>query len=190
MFMPNATLTTPQTAEATSHNQDVLNDLVNLGHRLAKLVVEQAEAKILPAVEATKAFDRVALCIRRCMWLVGKLAKPLKTVDHTAARKRIIRVVEDSIHRNADVSEAESLHEELKDRLDTQDLEDEIDDRPVEDIIADIIRDLGVAAYPGSQPWKRRSPDDLAALRARAAQPVPPPRRDEPPRWPPTSNTS
>jgi hypothetical protein len=171
--MSTAPLTTP-TAETTSPQQDMLNDLAALGHRLARLVVEQAEALVIPAVKAATAFDRVTRSIRRCLWLASKVAEPIKTIDRIAARKQIIRKVEDTIQRHADhPDDAESLHEELMDRLDTPDLEDEIRGRPLGDIIDDIIRDLGLAAAPGSHPWKRRTPDDLAELHARAAQPVP-----------------
>ena len=36
-------------------------------------------------------------------------------------------------------------------------------------IIADICRDLGLGAMPGTHPWMRRRPADVAALFARAA---------------------
>jgi hypothetical protein len=61
------------------------------------------------------------------------------------------------------------------DRLDGPDLDGFDLDRPVADLIADICRDLGLAAAPGTHPWKRRTPDDIAILCARAAAPRPPP---------------
>ena len=165
---------TAQSADAASQTQDVFNDLVKLGHRLARVVVDQAEATTIPAIPASKAFNGVTLSIRRCAWLAHKLAQPVKTVDRVAARKRIIRKVEDAIQRHdEDGEDAETLNEELMDRLDTLDLEDEIDLRPVEDIITDILRDLGLASVPGNHPWKRRTPADLAELCARAARQAP-----------------
>jgi hypothetical protein len=177
--MSTAPLATP-IAEATSHQQDVMNDLVDLGHRLVKLAVVQAEANTITIAEASKAYDRTTRNIRRCVLLFHKLAEPIPATNRVAARKRIIRAVEDAIQRETDTPDSESLHGELLDRLDTLDLEDEIGDRPVEDIIADIIRDLGLAARAGSHPWKRRTPQDVADLTARAAQPVPSPRAAAP----------
>ena len=180
--MTFAPLSPTQATDATAENQAVLNDVVKLGHRLTRLVVEQAEAGTLPATEATKGFERTSRDIRRCAWLVRKLAEPLKTTPRVAARKRLIREVEDTIQRHAeDPDAAEMLHEELMDRLDTLDLEDEIDERPIQDIITDIIRDLGLAHIPGTHPWKRRTPEDLAILYAQAAQKPPPIPRPIPP---------
>jgi hypothetical protein len=162
-------ITTPPPA-TTSHQQDMLNDLANLGHRLARLVVEQAEAGTIPALKASVAFDNVTRSIRRCLWLAHELAKPAKTTNRIAARKRILRQVEDAIQRNTEDDAAEVLHEELRDRLDSPDLDDEIGARPIDDIIADIVRDLGLASTMGITPWKRRTPADLEILSAHAAQ--------------------
>ena len=97
--------------------------------------------------------------------------------DRTAARKRILRAVEDTLgrqdyddsYRNCDPTEA--LHAELLDRMDAPDLDRDIESRPIDDIIKDILRDLGLAALPGTRPWKRRTPADIALLNARAAAP-------------------
>jgi hypothetical protein len=87
----------------------------------------------------------------------------------TPRRRRIIRDVEDTIQRTTGPAEAETLHAELLDRLDAPDLDDDIENRPIGDVIADICRDLGLAALPGTHPWKRRTTEDLATLCARAA---------------------
>jgi hypothetical protein len=165
--------TTAPAADGPSHHQDVLNDLIDLGNELARLVVDQAKANTLQAADAAIAFDRVARSVRRCIALARKLAEPPQTADRTAVRKRIIRAVEDTIQRHAEASEAETLHQELLERLDAPELEDEIGDRPVDEIIADIVRDLGLAALPGTHPWKRRTPEDIALLCTRAKQQVP-----------------
>jgi hypothetical protein len=83
-----------------------------------------------------------------------------------AARRRIVREVEDAIQRTVGDAEAAILHADLIDRLDGPDLDDDIDTRPIADIIADICRDLGLAAMPGTHPWKRRTAADVAALGA------------------------
>jgi uncharacterized membrane protein YccC len=121
-------------ADRTAHLQDVLNDFVDFGHRLIRLVVEQAEAGEMPVEKATKAYDRVTRSVRRSIMLIHKLAEPIKTVDRVAARKRIIRVIEDNIQRHAEESEAETLHREFLERLDTPDWEDDLGERPVDEI--------------------------------------------------------
>ena len=93
-----------------------------------------------------------------------------------SARKQIIREVEDTIHREAHGSkaEAEALHAELYERLDTLDLDDDLDTMPIADLIAALRRDLGIAAHitsRGISPWKRRRPADVRDLCARAARP-------------------
>ena len=166
--MTAAPLATAPTVETTSRHQDVLNRFIDFGDRLVQLAVEQAEATTLPVEKAAASYDRVTRSVRKSIWLVRKLSEPPK--DRTAARKRIIRTVEDAIQCHAEPSDAESLQEELLDRLDAPDLDDDIDNRPVADIITDIIRDLGLAHIPGTHPWKRRTPPELAELNARAAQ--------------------
>jgi hypothetical protein len=167
-------VTAPQTCAAdTTPHQAVLNRFVDFGDRLVRLTVERAEAATFPVDKAAAAYDRVTRSVRKSIWLVRKLAEPAKSVDRIAARKQIIRTVEDAIQRHAEADPSETLHEELLDRLDTSELEDEIGNRPVEDIIADILRDLGLAAIPGTQPWKRRTPADLTELHARAARDTP-----------------
>ena len=152
----------------------MLLNLVDLGHRLAQLVVAQAESGAIPAAKASTAFDGVTRSIRRCAWLAHHLTDQAKTIDRVVARKQIIRTVEDTIQRHAEEPEADTLREELMDRLDTPDLEDEIGNRPIDEIIIDIVRDLGLAAAAGNHPWQRRTPEDVAILCARAAQPIPP----------------
>ena len=177
----NAEVAADGTAEDTAYYRRVLHELIDLGADMARLVhrqaSEQAEAGVLgvgpDAADLTHAFDRVARGIRRTVALAHKLSEPARpsaAAPRTAARRRIIREVEDAIQRSVDEDEAEGLEAELSERIDSPDLEDDIDGRPVADIIADICRDLGIAASPGSHPWKRRTPDDVAALCARAAR--------------------
>jgi hypothetical protein len=162
--------TAPEIADLTPH-QAVLNRAIDFGDRLMRLTVEQAEAATLPVEKAAAAYDRVTRSIRKSIWLVGKLAAPAHT--RIAARKQIIRDVEDAIQRHAEPEDVETLHEELLDRMDTAELEADIATRPVEAIIADITRDLGLDATPFCHPWKRRTPADLAELHARAARSTP-----------------
>jgi len=132
------------------------------------------------------AFDSISRTVRRCIMLAQSLDTPKqpartpapnRTADRTAARKHILRAVEDTLgrqdyddsYRVCDPTEA--LHAELLDRMDAPDLDRDIANRPIDDIIKDILRDLGLAALPGTRPWKRRTPADIAELCARAAAP-------------------
>ena len=162
----------------TSRHQDVLNRFIDFGDRLVQLAIERAEAAELPVEKAAASYDRVTRSVRKSIWLVRKLAA--EPSERLAARKRIIRVVEDAIQCHADPFEADDLHEELRDRLDTPDLEHEIAARPVEDIITDITRDLGLAHIPGTHPWKRRTPADLSDLQNQAARHTTKPARRNP----------
>ena len=164
----------------------VLHELIDMGADLARIIHrrarEQDEAG-QPAEEPGGArdlapvFERVTRGIRQNILLARKISEPVtprcqmprSQTPRVAARKRIIRAVEDAIQRSFDGDEAEALHGELIERLDSPDLEDDIDGRPVADVIADICRDLGLDAVPYAHPWKRRTPADIAVLRARAA---------------------
>jgi hypothetical protein len=187
--------TEPDTAadrrtQDASYYRGILHDLIDRGADLARLVHEQAKTQAesaspdtapdpAPAIDAVTAFERIARAVRRSILLAQKLDEPvLAPAAHApghrqASRRRIIRAVEDTIQRHAADHEAASLHAEFLDRLDSPDLDEEIEDRPVAEIIADICRDLGLAAPPGTHPWKRRTPADIATLCARAAASAP-----------------
>ena len=141
----------------------------------------QGTATLIPRAAA---FDQIARAVRRSITLARSLDRPLPPTrdpahHRTAARQRIIRDVEDRIGRATDPdacdtsATAADLHAELRDRLDAPDLDDDLATRPIPDIITEICRDLGIAAQPGTNPWRRRTPADLAHLRARAAAPTP-----------------
>ncbi len=169
----------------------VLDEFIGMGADIARRLHRQATAEpatanepgnettpaAAPSIERlADAFDRVTRTVRRCILLARKLDEPpppdpATTAAHhrTAARTEIIRAVEDTIQRTEAGSRAATLHAELLDRLDAPELEHELVRRPVADIIADIERDLGLAAVFGTRPWKRRTPDDVAVLHARAA---------------------
>ncbi len=176
-------------AEDTHYYRGILHELIDMGADLARRVHRQAIAQPEPTIPAndpeptsppdpTQAFDRIARAIRRTIALARNLAEPVPSQaanpgqHRTATRKRIIREVEDAIQRRppGPQTDADGLHAELRERLDGPDLDDDIDLRPIPEIIADICRDLGIAAQPGTHAWKRRTPQDIEALCARAAQ--------------------
>jgi len=145
----------------------------------------KAPAPAASLQDLAAAFDSISRTVRRCIMLAQSLDTPKpprtpapdRTAARTAARKRILRAVEDTLgrqdyddsYRVCDPTEA--LHAELLDRMDAPDLDRDIESRPIDDIIKDILRDLGLAALPGTRPWKRRTPADIAELNARAAAP-------------------
>jgi hypothetical protein len=134
--------------------------------------VETAARLGQPAPDFTVAADRMGRTVRRTVMLIEKLLKPVKEAAERkeAARKRVIRAVENSIEQDAPVEDVERLQAEFQDRMDRPDIEDDFGGRPVEEIIAEIRQDLGIAAQQaGGRPWKRRTPADVALLCKRAA---------------------
>jgi len=182
-----------QQAADTGYYRQVLHDLIGMGTDLARLLHGQATTQAHPAQQAANphptpppeptpdiiaAFDRIARAVRRSITLARSLAEPLPPANdpaqhRAAARNHIIRAVEDAIQRTADAPDAEaaSLTAELHDRLDTPDLDEDLSHRPIAEIITEICRDLGLASSSGNNPWKRRTPADIAQLSARAAAP-------------------
>ncbi|WP_158747374.1 hypothetical protein [Acidisphaera sp. L21] len=110
------------------------------------------------------AYDKVARAIRRTVWLAERLdrgwARPGRSDDRQAmARRQIGRAVADAIARHADGERAERLSEAFRERLDSLDTLEELGDRPVEVIVREICRDLGI--------------DPVRVNFSRAATPVP-----------------
>ena len=172
-----------QQAGDAPYYRRVLHELIDMGADMARLVHREAArleadaAPDRPGAETVPglavAFDRITRAVRRTIGLAQRLdqrADGQAAGRRVAGRRQIIRAVEDSIQRRADAGEQEALEAELLERLDGPDLDDDIDHRPIADIIADICRDLGLAAPAGTQPWKRRTPGDIAMLCERAAR--------------------
>jgi len=183
-------------AEDDQFYREILHGLIEVGAELVRHLPQQAAAQAqapqqhpapqpapAPSSDAVAiAYDRISRAVRRCIALARSLNDPAHPPKHpapdrTAARKRILRAVEDTLGRQ-DYDDSyrvcdptEVLHAELLDRMDAPDLDRDIANRPIDDIIKDILRDLGLAALPGTRPWKRRTPADIAELNARAAAP-------------------
>jgi hypothetical protein len=171
-------------ARRLQRNLQVVDALVEISLDLTRVLQAQAKTEVEtaarlgePAPDFTVAAERMTRIVRRTVLLSDKLNDKLITPaptpaakHHTAARKQIIREVEDSIDHDAPAEAAESLRAEFQERLDSPDIDDDIETRPVEEIITEIRRDLGIAAPPGARPrWKRRTPKDVALLCVRAA---------------------
>ena len=145
----------------------VLHELIDMGMDLARAV--HAEAKDQPTPEATASFDRIARAVRRTVLLARKLDELPPRPTRTEARREIIRRVEDRIQRR-DNPEADQLRAEFAERLDAPDLQADLRRRPLDAIIDDICRDLGLETSYGAHPFQRRTPGDVARLLARAAR--------------------
>ena len=132
----------------------------------------QAQAKTGPATAVAIPLEHIVRTLRRTMALAQKYAEPPKANAKTVARQRsrIFRDVTDVIQRSAETDrEARSLRNEARERIDSPDMLDDIADLPVEKIVTDLLRDLGLAHLPGTHPWARRTPRDIAALKLWAA---------------------
>ncbi len=161
---------------ALRHLTNVTLDLAEMIHAEATTLSKSPDS--LPALtEAAAAIDRLSRDVRRNALTAKHLDAPSRAQRRTAARKQIIRNVEDAIHRSHNTALAkERLEAELIERLESPLLDEEIDNSPVPELTTQFTRDLGISALPGAQPYKRRTPEDIVRLHARAAEPASPER--------------
>ena len=174
----------------------MLRELAGMGMDIARALHRQAtapdgagagagdgpgEAASLRVEAVSRAFDRVARCVRRTILLARRLSEPMGAVSPdgrsvAGARRHIVRVLEDEIQRDVpDETQREALTAELHERLDGPDVADDALGRPVGDIIREIRRDLGLDTVPGPgrlgcNVFVRRTPADIAVLCARAME--------------------
>ena len=115
--------------------------------------------------------------MRQAILVLQRTEAPQKSAPGTvenpapriAARKQIIREVEDAIQYRAG-PQADQLRAELLERLDDESLDADLAARPLPDIIADICRDFRIVSPMDTARFARRTPDDLADLCALAAR--------------------
>ncbi len=178
--MPTPATPQPTPEQDAAYYRQVLHDLIDQGAALARQIHDRAAAaptpERQPEADPAIAFDRIARAVRRTIALARHIAanpapRPQNPAARTAARARLIRGVEDAIHRQRRETDAEPLYAELAERLQDPELELDLQGRPIDDLIEELCRDLGVAAQGRSYVYKRRTPTDVAALRARAAAP-------------------
>lgn len=171
--------------------RDVMLDFANLARDFAHLLFQTAQRTTKPddIIRLHAAFDRAGRCCRRSLLTHRHMQKPTPDADperRRYARATIIRTVEDAIHAAPlEPGEKSGRHRELRDRLDTVELEADLTRRPITAIVDEIKRDLGLVFEELSKPiYKRRTPEDLARLNATAAErpkpPIPPPDRFDP----------
>ena len=116
----------------------------------------QARRTMVPRAETVaKVFRAVSRSVRLTVLLAERLdrgwARPgreraLADDRDAMARRQIARGVADAIAREADGERAERLSESLADRMETLDVEAALGNRPVEEIITEICRDIGLDA--------------------------------------------
>jgi len=127
-----------------------------------RAIAAAAEARptvVARAETIAAAFARVSRAIRLTIMLAERLERGwarggVSDDRRTMARRQIAREVEDAIDREAG-ERPERLTEAL-DRLESLDVEDELADRPVEEVVAEICRLLGLdpARLPVRPPFR------------------------------------
>ena len=135
--------------------------------RMAGLAVDSVDAALAAAAPriaaASQAFERVSRAVRRTTALVRRLdcGWPRRggSDDRQAmARRQVARSVGERIAAHAEGERAERLFDDLAERLDALELEGALE-QPVEAVIAEICRDLGLGAQPAPA---GRVPDSAA----------------------------
>ncbi len=183
-----------QAADAQFY-REALHDLISVGTSLARHLHQQVTTQPQPTQQALDAppapapapqaapapeaaaiaFDRISRAVRRCVALARSLTQPPPPASNpaqhcTAIHKHATREAGDAIHHTdggIEHADDESLSAGLHDHLDAPELDDDLSDRPINEIIAAICRDLGLANLPGGHAW-RPTRDDIAQLCARA----------------------
>jgi len=163
----------PDRDPATQHRQETLDDVLAVGMRFVHRADFRAEAEPETLSEMAVVYERAARAVRRTIALQHQLDQaPSRPQLRAVARRQLIRTAEDAIQQRAPTeADAERLTAELRERLDAPELDDEIGNRPVDEIIADICHDLGLGNVQELHRHKRRTPDDVAELCARASHP-------------------
>ncbi len=176
----------PSAIDQASHDaayyRRVLHDLIDVGVELVRELPRQAvpgdgvqnRPQDGAEVEPSLAYDRLTRAVRRSIMLARAIAEREAVPGQARAprraemKRRVIRAVEDVIQRETDEAAGERLEAELLERVDSPEMEEDLDTRPVGEIITEICRDLGLGVPEGTHPYKRRTPEDVAALHARA----------------------
>ncbi len=144
----------------------MLKELAQIGMRLARLVEENAEAKMAldPAANlgrADQAFAKIARSVRQTLALKAKLAemaaKRESAVGSEQGREaesvrlhwrkvKLVRAIEETISAEAENgrTDAEHLLTDLHERLDDADILADLGARPMGEMVAGICDDLGI----------------------------------------------
>ncbi len=123
-------------------------------------------------------YQNISYAVRQTVILLEGDADA-RQARRTAARKQVIRAVEDAIHLHA-APRADHLVRELQERLADPDFDAELDARPTPDLIAELCRDLHALPRFETHAHQRRHPAAIAALAAQAAAPAQTPLNSSP----------
>ena len=193
--LPTTPGDTQERSEADAqYYRTTLHSLIDMAQAMAQAIHAQAMAQVIhdqatlqaveersalppqrthPAPDLTVPFDRIARLIRRTILLARHVAAPAIPKPRSAsARAKLIRSVEDAIHRKRHDHDTEALTREFHERLENPELELDLQGRTVDELIEEISRDLGVAQQGRPYVWKRRTPEDIKTLQTRAAAAV------------------
>lgn len=134
-------------------------------------------SKEVTVIDRANAFERVALANRRTIILSRDIAQfptepASRETKRTHARQQVIRTVEESIGNKAEPADAPALRLELLERVDAPEFDTDLAHRSPGELIQEICRDLGLADIPAVLRYPRRTPEDIAILRAQAAAPA------------------
>ncbi len=146
-----------QAAEAHQHRA-ILRDLIDLGAHRAREIHHLVMTDPANPHDAALAFEHVTRAIRRAILLDQKLARttPPSQPEDAATRTRILRDVGAAMAHTAAPPRRKRPGKSAT--------------RPTAEIIADICRDVGLAALPGTLPDQAGTPKDILTLCAQAAR--------------------
>ncbi len=166
----------PAPVNEPDHLTEILDEMVELGAAIARsIAADIITGNPAPAEKATlaAAFERVVGAMRRTALLSRHLAAQRATAHGkaAAARKRLIRAVEDGISRQSP-ERAERLRAEFAERLDRPELAEDLDHdlatRPIGEVIGELCDDLGLDRDHLLADAPRRTPDQIRDLITRA----------------------
>ena len=153
-------------------DQTLLDALRHTGLRLVSAIDASLDADRTPDEldHLAKTYERTGRGIRRTIAFCHHLAKPARDpAKHAAARRQVIRAVEDAIERSETRADPESLRSELYERLETTEFDEDLDHLTPDQAVEHILQDFGLANTPFYPPFPRRTPAQIATLAARAA---------------------
>ena len=168
--------------------------IIDVGVHIIEELDDPETRKQTPIKDRTDVYERTARSIRRSILMAERLAAHKREAADPArrivqARIHLQRDVEDAITRAArSPADTESLRLELLERLEDPELDADLLSRPFAEISAEFRHDLGIPDLPGYDRHCRRTPADIAELRAnaasrptlRAARPTPTPQTRAP----------
>ena len=151
----------------TERHLRLLAELAELGMRLTRTLVAQAEQTPGAEADPQLAYARLTRSIRQTMALETRLADDQKVRRERQARQhryerqaQVRRRVERAIDADADEADIDDLLCDLNERLSDPD-DTDFTNRPLIEVVASICRDLGVAFDPAQwqdEDWPPETP--------------------------------